>query len=161
MTTNNFVSFHYQRDHARVQQVLNMGAIEGQQIMSAQAWESVKRNGDDAIRKWIEGQMKGKSAVVVLVGRETASRRWVKYEITKAWNEKKPLVGVRINGLKDFAGSTDYPGDNPFDRVQTTSGTPLSTYVPLYSPSGVDSRTVYKNIDDNLAAWVASAYARS
>jgi len=35
-----------------------------------------------------------KSAIVVLVGAETASRRWVQYEIAHAWDNYKPLVGV-------------------------------------------------------------------
>ena len=88
-----FASFHYDRDYARVQQVLNMGAIEGQTIVSSQKWEEVKRNGKAAVEKWIDDQMKGKSAVVVLVGAETASREWVNYEIRKAWNSYKPIVG--------------------------------------------------------------------
>ncbi len=33
MSTSSFASFHYQRHHARVQQVLDMGAGEGQQIL--------------------------------------------------------------------------------------------------------------------------------
>jgi hypothetical protein len=45
-----------------------MGAIEGQKILDSQDWESVKRRGRAAIEKWIDEQMRGKSAVVVLVG---------------------------------------------------------------------------------------------
>ena len=83
-----FYSFHYSRDAWRVQQVVNMGALEGQPILNSQEWESIKRQGDRAIEKWIADKMKHKEAVV-LVGSETASRRWVKYEITKAWNDKR------------------------------------------------------------------------
>ncbi len=161
MSTPTFTSFHFDRDFWRVQQVRNMGAIEGNEIIAPQAWESVKRQGRAAIEKWIDGEMKDKSAVVVLVGNETASRPWVKYEIEKAWNERRPLVGVRIHGLKDNDGHTDTQGANPFAGIKTTSGSPLSSYVTLHSPTGSNSQAVYKNISDNLATWVANAYKRS
>ncbi len=160
MAKSTFTSFHYQRDHWRVQQVLNMGAIEGQQILSAQKWEEVQRQGHAAIRKWIDDQMKGKSAVVVLVGTETASRPWVIYEIEKAWNEQKPLVGIRIHGLKDKDGYTDSQGEDPFAKIKTTSGTPLSSYLTLHNPMGADSQAIYRSIDDSLDNWVARAYKR-
>jgi hypothetical protein len=37
----------------------------------------------------------------------------------------------------------------------------MSSYVPLYTPAGSDSKAVYANIDANLAAWVATAYKRT
>lgn len=40
-----FFSFHYDRDAWRVQQILNMGALEGQTILNAQEWEAVKSKG--------------------------------------------------------------------------------------------------------------------
>lgn len=70
-----FYSFHYQNDAWRVQQVKNMGAVEGQPLLSSQKWEDVAKGGDAAIRKWIDDQMKGKSCNVVLIGSKTAGRR--------------------------------------------------------------------------------------
>ena len=159
MAKSTFTSFHFDRDYWRVQQVRNMGAIEGNQIISPQSWEEVKRKGKAAIENWIDGEMKGKSAVVVLVGKETASREWVNYEIRKAWDEKRPLVGIRINGLKNKDGDTDTQGINPFANI-TAGGVALSKYVTLHTPSGSDSKAVYQSINDNLAAWVAGAYKR-
>lgn len=73
--------------------------IEGQPVLNAQKWEEVKRQATKAIENWIAAQMKYKTAVVVLVGQQTADRPWVKYEITKAWNDHRPLVGIRIHVL--------------------------------------------------------------
>lgn len=106
MSKSVFFSFHYDHDAWRVQQVANIGALEGQPILSSQNWEKVKRRGEAAIKKWIAEQMAYKSAVVVLIGRQTAGRPWVRYEIIEAWNSRKPLVGVRINGLADGNGRT-------------------------------------------------------
>jgi hypothetical protein len=89
-----FYSFHYDRDVHRVQLVKNINALEGQPILNSQEWETVRRGGTTAIQKWIDGQMAYKRAVIVLIGKETASRPWVKYEIQKAWADKKPLLGI-------------------------------------------------------------------
>lgn len=161
MAASTFTSFHFDRDYWRVQQVRNMGAIEGNQIISPQSWETVKRKGKAAIEKWIDDEMKGKSAVVILVGRETSTRDWVNYEIRKAWNDRRPLVGIRIHGLKNKDGYTDTQGANPFASIKTSDGTALSAYLTLHAPTGSDSKAVYQNIADNLATWVANAYKRS
>src|SRR4051812_45809107 len=110
MADSVFYSFHYDRDAWRVQQIINMGALEGQTILNAQDWESVKRRGEQAIKDWIADQMKGKSAVVVLVGNQTANREWVRYEIAHAWDNYKPLVGIRIHDLENSSGNTDTAG---------------------------------------------------
>ncbi len=156
-----FYSFHYSKDYWRVQQIMNMGLVEGQPLLNSQDWESIKRGGDIAIQNWIDKQMKYKSALVVLVGSQTATRRWVKYEIRKAWNEKRPIVGIRINELEDSSGYTDAQGADPFAQIKTDSGYALSTWLKLYTPSGSTSREVYASIQNNLNSWVDSAYRRS
>ncbi|EME14865.1 TIR domain-containing protein [Rhodococcus qingshengii] len=154
-----FYSFHYQRDAFRVQQVINMGALERQTILNAQEWETVKRRGDTAIEDWIHKQMAYKSAVIVLVGAETSTRRWVRHEIAKAWDDRRPMIGVRIHGLSDARG-TDTAGANPFEKVSLKSGGTVSNYVPLFSPQGSTSQAVYADIKNNLPTWVDSAYKR-
>lgn len=155
-----FYSFHYERDAARVQQIVQMGALEGQKILNAQEWEAVKRRGKAAIENWIYEQMKHKTAVVVLVGAQTASREWVQYEIRKAWDDKRPLVGVRIHGLKDFNKKTDTAGANPFEKIALTNGAKVSDYVTLHTPLGSDSQAVYASIEANLKGWADGAYKR-
>ena len=66
-----FYSFHYERDVHRVQLIRNMGTVEGQKLLNAQEWEAVRAKGDEAIRNWIDEQMKWKSAVVEV--RDSAS----------------------------------------------------------------------------------------
>lgn len=160
MAKSVFYSFHYQRDYWRVQQIMNMGALEGQAILNSQRWEEVKRKGDAAIEEWIATQMAYKKAVVVLVGAQTAGRPWVLHEITKAWNDKKPLVGIRVHGLADSSGNADSSGANPFARISFRGGGTLADHVPLYTPSGSDSHMVYASIKANIDSWVNSAYAR-
>jgi MTH538 TIR-like domain (DUF1863) len=159
---SSFVSFHYQEDYWRVQQILRMGAIEGQEILPAQNWEKVKARGDEAVRQWIDDEMKYKAAVIVLIGSETASRKFVKYEIQRAWQLKKPLLGIRIHGLEDSNGTTSTYGKNPFEQFTFTSGIgSYADYVPVRDPAGRDSREVHASIRANLASWAASGYRRA
>lgn len=156
-----YVSFHYKRDNWRVQQVLNMGAIEGQPIVTAQEWEQVKRRGRAAIEGWIDKQMEGKSALVVLVGAETALRPWVRHEIVKAWNARIPIVGIRIHGLANRDGYTDPSGSDPFASIKLNNGRTIADYVALHAPSGRDSKAVYRSISENIEKWVTNGYKRS
>ena len=76
-----FYSFHFKNDVMRVQQIRNMGVVEGNTPVAPNTWEEVKRRGDTSIKKWIDENMRYRSCVVVLVGSETANRKWVRYEI--------------------------------------------------------------------------------
>jgi len=118
-----FYSFHYAVDAWRASQVRNMGVIEGNAPVSDNDWETVKKGGDAAIEKWIADQLTGKSCAVVLVGAETASRKWVIHEIQEAWNAKKGVVGVRIHNLKNASGNLGTYGANPFDKLTLQNGT--------------------------------------
>jgi hypothetical protein len=160
MARSIFASFHYDVDAWRVQQVLKMGAIEGDSLVTAQQWESVKRQSRSAIENWIHNQMLRKSAVIVLVGLQTAQRQWVDYEIRKAWRDKRPLVGIRIHGLKDDKQQPSRPGANPFANVDLVNGSNLASLVPLYDPLGHNSQAVYNSIATNLERWIASAVTR-
>jgi hypothetical protein len=153
-----FYSFHYTRDVHRVQLVKNINALEGQPILNSQAWEQIQRGGTAAIQKWIDEQMAYKRCVVVLIGKETATRPWVKYEIQKAWSEKKPLVGVRIHGLSSM-GTVDSLGGDPF-AVAGTSGVPIFDPTRRSSLGVIDSQATYRNLVANLEGWVSRAVTR-
>lgn len=151
-----FFSFHFDNDAWRASQVRNMGILEGNEPVTSNDWEAVKRGGDAAIERWIANQMKGRTCAVVLVGAETASRPWVKYEIKKAWNDGLGVVGIRIHGLKNRLGNTSIAGANPFDGFNL-NGTPLSQIVKLYSPTGGDSQAVYADTNKKLDGLVEEA----
>lgn len=151
-----FHSFHYKRDSQRVSQIRNMGVIEGQRILSPNEWEAVKKQGDKAIKDWINSQMSGKSCLVVLIGSATAGRRWVNYEIEKAWNDGKGVVGVYIHNLKDLQGNQSAKGSNPFAKF-TVDTFKLSSIVKAYDPPYTTSTSVYNHIKANLEDWIEEA----
>jgi hypothetical protein len=148
-----FYSFHYDNDVFRVQQIRNMGALEENKPVSANEWETVKKGGDSAIEKWIDDNMKYRSCVVVLVGSETANRKWVKHEIRKAWNDGKGIVGIYIHNLKCPQNGIGSMGTNPFDQF-TINGTKMSSMVKCYNPKSTDA---YNDIKNNIETWIEEA----
>lgn len=149
-----FYSFHYDNDVFRVQQIRNMGVIEGNPSITANDWETVKKGGATAIEKWIDNTMKAQECVVVLVGEETHKRPWVKYEIKKAWADKKGLLGIYIHNLKDPKTGKCSKGKNPFEQFAFDDGSKLSSVINCYNPDSVDA---YNDIDDNIDAWIKKA----
>lgn len=157
MAKSVFYSFHYTRDVHRVQLVQNIGALEGQPLLNAQEWEKVREQGKAAIQKWIDSQMKYKKAVIVLVGKETWNREWVQYEIQKAWDECKPLLGIRIHGLSSLGNGADTEGKNPFMHLPR---------VPIFDPTvadltgKTDTKATYNRLKDNLELWSTQGMTR-
>lgn len=134
--------------------------IEGDAPVSDNDWETVTRGGDAAIQSWIAGQLSGKACTVVLVGQNTAGRKWISYEISESWNKKKGVLGIRIHNLKDVNQMQALQGGNPFDYVTfTKTNAKLSTVVSLYDPPYAGSTDVYKYIKDNISTWVEKAIA--
>lgn len=152
-----FFSFHYGNDVMRVQQIRNIGALEGNTPVSANDWETVKRAGAASIKRWIDENLKYKQCVIVLVGTETSERPWVQYEIEKAYNDGKPIFGIFIHNLRCPRNGVSRKGKNPFDMFNLKDGRKLSSVVNCYDPSSYDT---YNDIARNMEAWVNSAIAQ-
>lgn len=153
-----FFSFHYKPDNWRASQIRNIGVIEGNTPISDNDWEAITRGGDKAIQRWIDNQLNGRSCTVVLIGTNTAGRKWIKYEIEKLWNDGKGVVGIYIYNLKDRNGNQTTMGMNPFDDfTMKKDGKKLSSIVKTYNPPYSLSTSVYDYIKINLENWVEEA----
>ena len=147
-----FYSFHYKPDSWRVSQVRNIGAIEGNKPAPDNDWETIASRGDDAIKRWIKEQMKYRSCTLVLVGQNTADRRWINYEIVESWNAGMGVAGIYIHGLKNNDGYIANQGNNPFNYISYgDTGKKLSTIVKCYNPVGVNSKEKYDWISKYIA----------
>jgi len=158
MARRAFYSFHYKPDCWRASQVRNMGVIEGNAPASDNDWEEITKGGDDAIKKWINEQLDGKSCAIILIGENTAGRKWINYEIEKCWNDGKGLLGIHVHRLKDREGSQSNQGSNPFENfTMKRDNQKLSDIVKVYNPSYLTSTDVYAYIKDNLEGWIEKA----
>lgn len=149
-----FLSFHYAPDCWRVQMIKQIGAIEEQPLLTTNKWEEVKKGGDDAIKKWIDDNMKDKSCLIVLVGEKTAGRRWVKYEIKKAWEKGMGVMAIHIHKLENSVGEQAKKGGDPFDGL-TANGEAVKG--KIYDPPFQTSKYVYNHIAENIDDWVQAA----
>lgn len=109
MTRKVFFSFEYGEDVQRANVVRNSGMTKGIKdsgFIDAADFEKIERQGDPAIKSWIDGQLKGTSVTVVLVGAKTCSSRWVRYEIEKSIEIGNGLIGIDISKIANLAGKT-------------------------------------------------------
>lgn len=111
-----FFSFHYQNDVWRANQIRNLGVVVGQAaagFQDASLWEETKKKGDAAVKKLIDAGLDGTSVTVVLIGTETANRKYVAYEIEQSVSRGNGLLGIFIHTLKDKNGKTSTKGAVP------------------------------------------------
>lgn len=147
-----FYSFHFDNDVMRVQQIRQMGALEGDEPVNPNIWEQIKRT-EKGVKDWIEKNLNGKSCLVVLIGSKTSERPWVNYEIRRAWELNKPVVGVYIHRLNCPRNGCDSKGSNPFENFTfTRNGVIVKPLV--YEPKASDA---YGDIKENLATWIENA----
>lgn len=107
-TRRTFFSFKYKDDVSRAMVVRNSWVTQGKEaagFVDAVEFERIRRGGDPAIKKWIDGQLNGTSVTVVLVGRNTCTSRWVKYEIAKSKEIGNGLLGIDISYINDLQGN--------------------------------------------------------
>jgi hypothetical protein len=131
-----FFSFHHQQDSWRVAQVRNSWLLQKGQtntFMDAAAWEAVRRKGDNIVKKWIDRELNGTGVTVVLIGRYTAQRRYVQYEIEQSYKRGNGLLGIYIHGIKNPNGHTSAKGKNPLKHIVVTADDPWFGFLGLKS----------------------------
>jgi hypothetical protein len=156
MSRHVFYSLHYDADRSRVANILSSKVLTGNVELKLAEWDKLKRSGEFAVKRWIEGSLKGRSCTVVLIGAGTASRPWIHYEIKRSAELGLGLFGVHVHQLKDGKGKVTSRGDNPFLHPATGLG-PAAASVAVYDPP--EPEHAYHYIVDNLAAWADEAVA--
>lgn len=148
-----FFSFHYNNDNWRAGQVRNMGKVDSSSTFSDNDWEEIKEKTDSRIKEWIDEQLNKRSCLVVLIGENTANRKWINYEIKRAYEMNKGIVGIYIHKLEDRLGRQGHKGENPFDYL-TIDGEKFSKYVRCFDSYCSSSKFVYNDIKDNIEALI-------
>ncbi len=150
-----FYSFHFDNDIWRANQVRNMGVVEGNQLVRGNEWEEVKKS-EASIKRWIDDNLKDKSCLIVLIGEKTSERKWVQYEVERAWELGKAVCGIYIDRLKNVNGEQSKKGKNPFEEF-SIGERKLSNVVPVFDSKYNLSDYVYKDIHNNIADLVEKA----
>ncbi len=156
MARRSFFSFHYGNDVWRANIVRNSWVTQDREaagFVDAADFEEVKKGGDAAIKKWIREQLVGTSVTVVLIGSETNSRDYVKYELQQSYEKGNGLLGIYIHQVKDRNGNTSTKGSNQFGAIgKDSNGKDIyfSTDYPCYD-------WVNDNGYANLGNWIDAA----
>ena len=133
-----FFSFEYNKDAWRASQVRNMGKVDNSSTFSDNDWEEVKEKTDAKIREWIN------------------------YEIEKAYELNKGIVGIYIHGLKDKNGNQTTKGSNPFYNILIGKNKErLSKYVECYESPHLTSTYVYDDIKNNIEQLIEDAISNA
>ena len=118
-----FFSFHY-ADIMRVNNVRNAFKIYNPTSTSiptfydSSLWESRKLEGVESLKRMIREGVDRTSVVCVLIGTETWSREWVRYEIARSVIDKKGLLALDINGLNHHQHGVPHGrGANPLSYM--------------------------------------------
>jgi len=146
-----FYSLHYKPDCWRAAQVRSIGSIQGNHPAPDNDWSKIVSLGDDAVTRWIRAQMKFRSCTIVLVGSNTANRKWIDFEIKESWRLGMGVAGISIHGLKNSLGEISLMGKNPFDSY-SLNGQAMTSFVKCYDPPGRDSKERYSWIANNIAS---------
>lgn len=139
-----FFSFHYQdvvdfRANVVRQHWMTKPDREEAGFFDHSLWESVKKTGKPALKKLINDGLNGSSVTCVLIGSDTFSRPWVRYELLKSFRRGNGMLGVHVNSVKGKDQLTKPLGPNPFEYVGVT-----------FSQDG-QTGTMWENINGN---WI-------
>lgn len=103
-----FFSFKYD-DVQRAMNVRNSNVVTGiskSGFIDKADFEKVERQGDKAIKAWIDDQLEGTTVTVILVGANTGKSKWVKYEIEQSIVRGNGILTIDISKIADLRGRT-------------------------------------------------------
>jgi hypothetical protein len=86
----------------------------------ASIWESVKKQGNLAVKRMINTSLQNTSVTCILIGSNTYARPWVRYEMLKSFKKGNNIIGVHINSIRDKNQKTKPKGPNPLEYVGVT-----------------------------------------
>jgi MTH538 TIR-like domain (DUF1863) len=152
MARQTFFSFRYKKDNWRASIIRNSWVTQDRKaagFFDSAEWEEVKKKTDSAIEAWIDEQLKGTSVTVVLIGADTAGKKWIEYEIISSDKKGNGMLGIYVHNIKDSNGNTTTKGKNPFDNFEFTKAENVVTY-PVYDWVADDGY-------NNMSAWIEKA----
>lgn len=98
---------------------------EDEGFFDGSVFEASQRESDDALKAFLRDGLKNTSVTCVLAGKETWSRRWVRYEIVRSVLKGNGLLTVDIDGVQNNKKEICAKGADPLSKVglyRTESG---------------------------------------
>ncbi len=112
-----FFSFHFEKDIFRVNQIRNSNVVAGANeagFFDHSEYEEAKRKNPATITRLIMKRLERTTVTVVLIGKETAERKWVQEEIRLSLARRNGLLGIYVHHLRDIVGDSSwFAGPDP------------------------------------------------
>src|SRR5690606_2417372 len=103
---NIFIS-HYEKDDRYVQSLKNRLIESGKEVRNFSVDSTKHKDGrrpsDKVIARLLSMRIKACSTFICLIGQDTHTRPWVNFEIRKAYQEGKKVIGIYTHGNKESA----------------------------------------------------------
>lgn len=153
-----FFSFHYKNDVWRANQVRNSRITkedrEAAGFIDSAEFEEIQSKGEEAIKKWIDEQLKNTSVTIVLIGSDTSNRKYVRYELQKSFEKGNAIIGIYIHNLRDNGGNISSKGDTLFGEIgKDKEGNSLYYHNVMKGTYDYVNDKGY----DNLGKWIEDA----
>ena len=117
--------------------------LAGRTFYDSSLWERRQIEDPETVKRVIREGVGYTSAVCVLVGTETATRRWVRYEIARAVIDKRGLLAVHLNGIRHHQFLVQHVrGSNALAQMAVGKIQPYNALLPPvyylfeYTPQG-------------------------
>lgn len=152
MTRKTFFCFRYDEDYWRALNVRNSWTSQEHTaagFFDPAEWQHVHQEADPVIENWIDAQLSDTTVTVVLIGADTAGKKWIDYEIKRSLAQGNGVLGIYIHGIKDFKGNTSAPGADPFVALASAKDGATPRY-PVYDWIKDDGY-------HNLGNWIEEA----
>lgn len=101
---NIFIS-HYEKDDIHVQSLKKRLISQGYDVKNFSVDSTKHKDGrrptDSVIKRLLDIRIKTASTFICLIGPDTHTRKWVNYEVRKAYLEGKKIIGIYTHGNKN------------------------------------------------------------
>lgn len=146
MTKRVFFSFHYQDvSDFRANVVRNHWLLKSDRytagFFDASIWETAKKASSIALKRLINAEIQNTSVTCILIGSDTWSRPWVRYEILKSFKRGNYIIGIHINSIRCKNQITKILGLNPLNYLGVS-----------FSDCGMYA-TLYEKINDHWESY--------
>ncbi len=124
-----YFSLDYERDFERVRRIRASASVIPATTVGfdgLEAWCDIVRRGVVAVHGSIDDALDNTVATVVCIGARTMGGKYLEYELERSLERGNPLIGLRINHLRDDRGRTDETGEAP--PIIRAAGFDIYTY---------------------------------
>ena len=151
-----FLSYHFETDSSRADKIRRLNKQNTHIVFNEERWEDILKQSDVEIQEWIDKQLEQSDCLVVLIGEETAKKKWINYSIKRSYELDKGVVGIFVDRLLDEAGDPSERGEDPFHYVDLNS-IKFSRFVERFESEHVTERYVYHDIRRNFTELIEYA----